>query len=68
MNCPTMKTRLLALLRREWVTPVVALNKVGCFSLSQRCGEFRNKLGLPIVDKWVTTPGGSRVKAYRLGK
>lgn len=68
MNKPSMKSRLLSLLQREWVTPVVALNKAQCFSLSQRCGEFRNRDGLSILDKWVTTPGGSRVKAYRLVK
>lgn len=67
MTCPTMKARLLALLRRGWVTPVTALNGAGCFSLSQRVGEFRRRDGLVILDKWVTTEGGSRVKAYRLG-
>lgn len=36
----TMKQRLLALLLKQWVTPLDALNKVGCMSLSQRCGEF----------------------------
>lgn len=37
----TMKQELLKLLLREWTTPISALNKVGCMSLSQRCGELR---------------------------
>lgn len=41
-----------ALLRGEVLTPLVALNKYRCFSLSQRCGEFR-KEGLPLKDAFV---------------
>ena len=36
----TMKQALMQLLLKQWVTPLDALNKVGCMSLSQRCGEF----------------------------
>jgi hypothetical protein len=72
----TMAARLLKLLHKEWVTPLDALRKIGCLSLSQRCGEFRhmhrwNILGpdgkrMPaILDKWVKLPGGKRVKAYK---
>jgi len=60
-----MESRLLALLGTRWVTPIVALREVGCLSLSQRCGEFRRELGLPIADKWVKRKG-KRFKAYRL--
>lgn len=67
MTCPTKTARLLDLLKRQWVTPVIALNKVGLFSLSQRCGQFR-RAGIKVLDKWVTTDSGARVKAYRLGK
>ena len=67
MSCTnTMKTRLLELLSREWVTPVIALDKVGCFSLAQRCSNFIAD-GMPIEKKWVKTPGGAKVRAYRLG-
>jgi len=40
----TMKQNLMALLLKQWVTPLDALNKVGCMSLSQRCGEIRKEL------------------------
>lgn len=62
---PTMREKLLKLLRRKWVTPIVALSEAGCFSLSQRCGGFRRQ-GLNVLDKWVHLPSGVRVKAYRI--
>ena len=61
----TKKAALLSLLRKRWLTPLESVQLVGIFSLSQRCGEFRRE-GLCVVDKWVTTYGGSRVKAYRI--
>jgi hypothetical protein len=61
----TMRDRLLALLQREWVTPLEALQQCGCLSLSQRCGEFRRE-GIRVSDRWVDLPNGKRVKAYRV--
>ena len=71
----TMKKDLMARLLKGWVTPIDALRDCNCFSLSQRCGEFRREYeangGLNawrpprIIDKWVTLSGGKRVKAYR---
>ncbi|MDE2100294.1 MAG: hypothetical protein KGL39_23790 [Patescibacteria group bacterium] len=60
-----MKQELISLLRRKWVTPLIALNEAHCLSLSQRCGEFRAE-GLNVLDKWVKLPSGKRVKAYRI--
>ncbi|MBA3590357.1 helix-turn-helix domain-containing protein [Methylibium sp.] len=59
------KSALLKALKRGWLTPLEAAQRVGLFSLSQRCGEFR-RAGVNVLDKWVTTDGGSRVKAYRV--
>lgn len=61
----TMKRDLLNLLARQWVTPISALQHCQCFSLAQRCSEWRAE-GLTILDKWVKTPSGKRVKAYKL--
>jgi hypothetical protein len=61
----TMRQHLIALLCKQWLTPLDALNKAGCLSLSQRCGELRRE-GFRVTDKWVTTPTGKRVKAYRI--
>lgn len=71
----TMKADLMARLLKGWTTPIDALNDCGCFSLSQRCGEFREEERLSradfakrkpiIIDKWVDLPNGKRVKAYR---
>jgi hypothetical protein len=73
----TMKADLMAELLKGWVTPIDALQKCNCFSLSQRCGEFRrehdntfpftnySKRPPMIIDKWVKLPNGKRVKAYR---
>jgi hypothetical protein len=57
--------RLVSVLERRWLTPLEAVHAVGLYSLSQRCGELRRS-GLNVVSKWVKTPGGSRVKAYRV--
>lgn len=62
---PTMKTDLLTLLRKKWTTPLIALNEAHCLSLSQRCGEFRSR-GINVASKWVKTPSGKRVKAYKI--
>lgn len=77
----TMKQALMQLLLKQWTTPLDALNKVGCMSLSQRCGEFNRVFGdwcqmhfeqrigserpARIHSKWVKLTNGKRVKAYR---
>ena len=72
----TMKQDLMARLLKGWTTPVDALNDCNCFSLSQRCGEFRREYEMSfnssptvrapfIIDKWVDLPNGKRVKAFR---
>ena len=61
-----MKQELVPLLRRQWVTPLDALQKVGCMSLSQRCGELRRD-GVNVVDRWVSH-GSKRFKAYKIVK
>lgn len=62
----TMKRDLLALLARQWVTPISALQHCQCLSLAQRCSEWRRD-GMPIFDKWVQS-NGKRFKAYKLIK
>ncbi len=61
----TMQDKLTDLLKREWVTPIDALHKAQCFSLSQRCGELR-RAGVNVVDRWVDLPSGKRVKSYHI--
>lgn len=63
-----MKTKLqttIALLRRGWTTPLDSATKGGCWSLSQRVGNLRRS-GVVVLSKWVTTPSGARVMAYRI--
>ena len=59
-----MKAQLIKLLERRWVTPLIALQQVGCLSLSQRCGELRRD-GVRVADKWISS-NGKRYKAYRI--
>lgn len=59
-----MKEQLIKLLRRQWVSPIEALNKVQCMSLSQRCGELRRD-GVNVISKWVSS-GSKRFKSYRI--
>lgn len=67
MTTRTKKARLVAALGRRWLTPLDAVGECGIFSLSQRCGELKRE-GHCVIDKWVTLPSGSRVKAYRMVK
>lgn len=59
-----MKPKLLALLRRQWTTPMDALRHCQCMSLAQRVSEWRSLHR--IIDKWVKLPSGKRVKAYKI--
>jgi hypothetical protein len=56
---------LTAFRRGEVLTFFDAADKYRCRAISQRTGDLR-KLGWPIKDKWVDTPGGARIKAYYL--
>lgn len=60
----TKEERALKLVKRQWTTPMDALQKCGLFTLSQRVSEWR-AAGISIRDKWVDLPSGARVKAYR---
>lgn len=59
------KQTTLMLLRKGWTTALQSAQAGGCLSLSQRIGEFRRD-GLTVVDKWITTDSGARVKAYKI--
>lgn len=61
----TMLPRLIALMRKRWVTPLIALQSVGCLSLSQRAGELE-RAGHHIERKWVRLDNGKRVMSYRI--
>ncbi len=61
----TKKACLLKLLAHQWVTPVVALQRVGILSLSQRISEWRRK-GMEFDPRVVVTLSGARVAAYKL--
>ena len=60
---PVEKT--VSMLKRGWLTALQSAQAGGCLSLSQRCGELRRD-GITVLDKWVETPSGARIKAYRI--
>lgn len=64
---PTMESRLLKLLSRQWVTPLDALREVNCLSLAQRVSEFIRE-GHNVQKTWCDLPSGKRVRMYRLAK
>ena len=63
----TRTAHLLETLQRRWLTPLDAVHLCCVFSLSQRVGEFR-RAGHTVIDRWESTRGGSRVKAYKITK
>lgn len=56
---------LMALKSGERLTPLSALEKFRCLSLSQRVGELK-RAGWPIVSEMVAVPSGKRVAQYRM--
>jgi hypothetical protein len=61
----TKKAKLFALMRRQYVTPLEALEQTGNFALSQRAGEFARD-GWKVLKRWTDLPSGSRVMAYKI--
>lgn len=61
----TKRERLLSLMKRQYVTPLEALEQTGNFALSQRAGEFARE-GWKVAKRWVALPSGSRVMSYRI--
>lgn len=66
MTTQTKKAALLKLMQRQWVSPIKALQAVGCLSLSQRCGELR-RAGVNVQTRWARSPG-ARYCEYRVVK
>ena len=56
---------LMALQSGERLTPLTALERYRCFSLSQRMGELRRS-GWPIVSRMVKLNSGKSVAEYRM--
>jgi hypothetical protein len=54
---------LMALKNGERLTPLIALQKYSCFSLSQRMGELK-RAGWPICSEIVEVQSGKRVACY----
>ena len=61
----SQRNRLTALMRRQWITPLDALQKAGSMRLGARVFELR-RLGVTIREKWVKVNGRTRCKAFRI--
>jgi len=62
----TLQGKLLrALQAGERLTPISALERFQCFSLSQRMGELR-RMGWPITATMVRVPSGKKVAEYSM--
>lgn len=58
---------LMALKNGERLTPLSALERYRCFSLSQRMGELRRS-GWPIRSMMVSVNSGKKVACYWMGQ
>ena len=61
----TKTDRLIAIMRRQWVTPLIAWQRVGILSVAQRVSRDISA-AWHVSKRWETTPSGSRVMAYRI--
>ena len=57
--------RTVQLLTKGWTTALESAQQGGCLSLAQRVSEMRRD-GAVVLDKWVTTSAGARIKSYKL--
>lgn len=55
-----------ALAKGDKLTPLLALNRFGCLSLSQRVGELKRE-GWPVKSKLIEI-GGKRVAQYWINR
>lgn len=73
MKAETLEA-LMSLMRRKWVTPLIALHEADCLSLSQRAGDLKGKKrcllkpGEMVISKNVKTTTGKWVVAHRIVK
>ena len=69
IRIPSKDTQCYAILRYLQdggrLTVAKALMELGCYALSQRCGELRG-MGWPIQSRMVEIRKGTRVAEYRL--
>jgi hypothetical protein len=42
--------------------------EIGITALNSRISDLRNKSGIQIFDRFITLPGGSKVKEYSLNQ
>jgi hypothetical protein len=61
----TMTQDLVSLLKTQWITPLDALTRANCLSLSQRVGEM-SRSGYRVEKKWRDLGNGKKVMSYRI--
>ena len=64
---PSALTILAALRTGDMISPLDALNRFGCMSLSQRVGEIKRS-GVPVAKRMIKTQSGKRVAQYYIVK
>ncbi len=66
MNLQSQDMQLYDLMKLGWVSPTIALEKVGCFRLAARVHDLRHKFNVEVDDRWVEGQNGKRWKEYRV--
>lgn len=54
--------QLIEMMRTDWVSPLLALNEVGCFRLASRIHDIK-ALGYTVIDRWAKN---REYKEYRI--
>jgi len=65
MSDPQWRRILRDLEAGETLTVVEALNRYGCYALSQRAGQLR-RMGYPVKSEMVDLPNGKRIARYSM--
>jgi len=60
MDTKSQNQQLIDLMQKRWVSPIDALNKVGCMRLAARVLDIKNQ-NYKVIDRWA---GNKKFKEY----
>ena len=64
MDTKSQKEQLIELMKKQWISPLDALAKVGCMRLAARVLDIKNQ-DYKVLDRWSDS---KKFKEYRIAR
>jgi len=64
MNTKSQNEQLIELMKKQWISPLDALAKVGCMRLAARVLDIKNQ-DYKVLDRWSDS---KKFKEYRIAR